>query len=211
MSPQSRYLLYFSQRSPFARRIRVALQKLTINYEAREINVFDPPADFTANAPLGQVPVLLIRDGKEVTALADSSAILDYLDDRYGGKIWPSESAARLKVRAASVLATGLMEDTVWYFLETQRPVPSKDWLQEFLANVDRTMDFIHHSNLRGMPWKVSDFQLTQAGYDLLIAIEYLEIRIQNLDWKTRYPDLVRFLELHRSRQDLAPTTPNPA
>lgn len=208
MAPLPRYQLYYSIRSPFARRVRVALQRLALSFEPIEMNVFTPSEAFLADAPLGKVPSLMIRETNESVVLCDSWAILEYLNDQYGGKIWPHDLQAKLHVRAASVLAEGIMTDCVNWFLETQRALPSDEHVDEYRGNIDRTLAHIHATSLRVMPWKVSDFQMTQAGYDLFIALEYLKVRMKDYDWASRYPELARFVELHRNRQDLSPTTP---
>jgi glutathione S-transferase len=211
MALQPKYILYYSTRSPFARRVRILLQRLAITAEMREISVFDPPAEFYEANPLGLVPVLVFRDasGKPALSLPDSSMILEYLNDTYG-KVWPTDPAAKIQARAASALAVGIMTETVKWFLETQRPNLSQEALNESLENIERTLHAINKISWRGMPWKVSDFQLTQAGYDLAIALEYMQLRMGHLGWFAKFPELARFLDMHRSRQDLAPTAPPP-
>ena len=207
-----RYSLYFSVRSPFARRIRVAMAKLSLSFEERAINVFEPTPDFLAANPLGLVPVLVVDEKPGVPghrySIPDSSTILEYLHENYAERIWPRDLPARARVRAASTLATGLMAETVKWFLEQQRPNPSPEWSKESLENIDRTLGSIAETSVKSMPWKVSDLQLTQAGYDLMIALEYMALRLKVFDWTGKYPALAQFLELHRNRQDLAPTTP---
>jgi hypothetical protein len=100
------------------------------------------------------------------------------------------------------------MTETVRWYLENQRPTPLEEWAQEPLDNIERTLHAIQALPWRGMPWKVSDFQLTQAGYDLAIALDYMQLRLKGYDWQGKFPELVRFLDLHRVRQDLAPTAP---
>lgn len=210
MATHTRYQLYYSLRSPFARRVRVALSRLAIDFELKEINVFEPTEEFLAANPLGTVPVLMIQEGGERIALPDSATILEYLHDGYGQKIWPADLSTRVSVRAASTLAEGLMTETVRWYLENQRPLPSDAWVQEHLENIDRTLSAIHSTSLKKLPWKVSDFQLTQAGYDLFIALEYMALRLKGLDWMQKYPEFMKFVELHRNRQDLMPTAPPP-
>lgn len=208
MATRPRYQLYYSLRSPFARRVRVALSRLAVPFEAKEINVFEPTDEFLNANPLGTVPVLVIHEGSERVPLPDSSTILEYLHDQYGGKIWPSDPGIRVVVRAASTLAEGIMTETVRWYLENQRALPSDAWIQEHVENIDRTLATIHSTSLKKLPWKVSDFQMTQAGYDLYIALDYLNLRLKGYDWMTKYPELTRFFELHRNRQDLVPTAP---
>ncbi len=207
-----KYQLVYSIRSPFARRVRVAFSRLALPFEAKEISVFEPPAEFLAANPLGTVPVLIIRSPtgrpEESVALPDSASILEYLHENYGGKIWPSDLGVRAHVRAASTLAEGLMTETVRWFLENQRPLPFEEASAECIENIDRTLAAIAAQPWKSLPWKVSDFQLTQAGYDLAIALDYLQLRLQGYPWQTKFPELARFSELHRNRQDLAGTLP---
>jgi glutathione S-transferase len=214
MALPARYQLYYSLRSPFARRVRVAFQRLTLAYEAKEENVFEPSSDFLAANPLGLIPVLVIQSKSEGATerltLPDSATILEYLHENHGERIWPSDLGIRARVRAASTLAEGLMTEAVRWYLENQRSEPSAAWNQEYLENIDRTLTAIQAIPWKGLPWRVSDFQLTQAGYDLVIALEYMQLRLTGMNWPAKFPDLVRFLDLHRVRQDLAPTAPPP-
>ncbi len=212
MALHLKYQLFYSLRSPLARRVRVALQKLALDYEPKEINVFEPTEEFFAANPLGLVPVLIVNAKSSISAerfsIPDSSTILEYLHENYGERIWPSDLVARARVRGASTLAEGLMSETVRWFLEEQRSTPLDEAAQEAIDNIERTLNAIQALPWRGMPWKVSDFQLTQAGYDLVIALEYMQLRLKGYDWQSKFPDLVRFLDVHRVRQDLAPTAP---
>jgi len=204
----TRYSLFYSVRSPFARRVRVALGKLNIPFEAREISVFEPPAELKEANPLGQVPVLVAHDPKDPFAIPDSSTILEFLHENYGNRIWPPDLAARARVRAAATLAEGVMTFTVSRFLETTRKVPSVEFELEYEEGIAATLENIAAQPLLQMPWKVSDLQLTQAGYDLMIALDYLDVRAPHIPWRSRWPALQKFHEKHRSRSDLLPTVP---
>jgi glutathione S-transferase len=186
----------------------VALQRLLVPFEGIEINVLEPSAEVLGINPLGTVPFLKITQGKETQVLVDSASILEYLHENHGNRIWPGDLAMRLKVRTASTFAEGVMTNTVAAYLERMRPSPSAEHIEEYEGNIRRTLQWIQNSSVAYLPWKVSDFQLTQAGYDLCIALEYLEIRAAHLNWKGDFPELAKFLELHRKRQDLAPTSP---
>lgn len=200
------YELFYSVRSPFARRVRVAFQRLGLSFIQKEANVFEPSEELLAANPLGMVPVLVVGGG--IGAIPDSATILEYLHENHGSRIWPTDLALRAKVRAASTLAEGLMSETVRWYLEQLRPEPSADWTAEILENIDRTLGAIVETSLSGPPWKVSDLQLTQAGYDLVVALEYMRLRLNGFDWSAKYPTLVRFLDSHRVRNDLASSAP---
>ena len=210
MNSPAHYQLYFSLRSPFARRVRIALHRLNIPFDPMEINVFDPTREFLETNPLGTVPALRVQIGKEKFALNDSSTILEFLHENYGGKIWPTELPMRAKVRAASTLAVGVMTQTVALFLERNRQLPALECELEYETNIEMTMNHIAAQAVFEMPWKISDFQLTQAGYDLMTAIDYMKLRLPNVDFALKWPELERFHQTHMNRNDLAPTAPPP-
>src|ERR1035437_2703351 len=95
-------ILYASLRSPFARRIRLALHRLGVSYEEKMVDVFQDNPDLNAVNPLGLVPTLVTANG----AITDSTNILEYLNDTHGG-IWPKDPQANMNVRQASVWASG--------------------------------------------------------------------------------------------------------
>ena len=208
LNSNTQYTLFYSIRSPFARRVRVAMSKLGIEYSPQEISVFEPPAEFLAANPLGLVPVLMIQKGKEKLGPPDSATILEYLNELYPNRIWPADPELRLQVRAYSTLCEGIMANCVSLFLERQRKSQDPAWIEEYTQNIDRTLEAVSKKNVFEKPFKISDLQLTQAGYDLLIALEYMEIRVPDHTWKEQFPDLNRFLETHRKRGDLSSTAP---
>jgi glutathione S-transferase len=67
--------------SPYVRRVAISMRRLGLPFEHRNWSVgtdFDRIRDYS---PLGRVPVLVLQDG---TALVESSAILDAIDDIAG-------------------------------------------------------------------------------------------------------------------------------
>ena len=166
------YQLFLSPRSPFARRVRLALRRLGLPVMEHPLNVLESNPDLEATNPLGLVPALVLPDGR---ALSDSSAILESLHDLHGG-LWPERLTDRIEIRQASTLATGLMQAAVSYFQETRmHEVPSPTWAQDHLSTVHRTLR--HLETFRSDLWFRSG-ELTQAGWDLACALEYLEFRM---------------------------------
>ena len=70
-------ILYGQYDSPFVRRVAVAMNHYGMPFERRVLSVFQDFEAMLAVNPLGKVPVLEFDDG---AVLADSRAILDYLD-----------------------------------------------------------------------------------------------------------------------------------
>ncbi len=67
--------------SPFVRRVAIALSHYGFEVEHRPWSTFGDADKIAAYNPLLRVPTLVLEDG---SALIDSAAILDYLDDRVG-------------------------------------------------------------------------------------------------------------------------------
>lgn len=71
--------LYGAPLSPFVRKVRLLLAEKGLDYQLEAIAPFGQPAWYREISPLGRIPAL--RDGD--LALADSSVICQYLEERY--------------------------------------------------------------------------------------------------------------------------------
>ena len=100
---------YFGSGSPYAWKVWLALEHKKLSYEAKRL-AFDngdlKTPDFTAVNPRQKVPALMDNG----FAMYESSAILEYLEDRYpdsGEPLWPKDMHARAiaRRRAAEVVA----------------------------------------------------------------------------------------------------------
>ncbi|ROV59142.1 glutathione S-transferase family protein [Vibrio ponticus] len=66
---------------PFVQRVTAALEAKQIPYEIEFISLSDKPQWFLDISPNGQVPLLVTEAG---TALFESDAIIEYIEDEYG-------------------------------------------------------------------------------------------------------------------------------
>lgn len=66
---------------PFVQRVTAALEAKNIPYEIEYISLKDKPQWFLDISPNGQVPLLLTENN---TALFESDAIIEYIDEEYG-------------------------------------------------------------------------------------------------------------------------------
>jgi glutathione S-transferase len=80
--------------SPYTRRVAVTLGILGFQFEHDRRSVFGDFESMRTVNPLGRVPSLILPDG---TALIDSAAILDWLDQTVGPSraLLPPDGAAR--------------------------------------------------------------------------------------------------------------------
>jgi glutathione S-transferase len=165
------YELFISPRSPFVRRVRLALRRIGLPVIETPCDVFADPAGLLRVNPLGLIPALRTPEGE---SLSDSSAILEFLDD-LSGAIWPRSPPDRARVRQASVLAEGIMQSAVLFYQETaMHEVPSPSWARDHLETIDRTIRAIT-SSPRTL-W-IREEGLSQAGWDLAVALESVEFR----------------------------------
>ncbi|WP_019612860.1 glutathione S-transferase family protein [Psychromonas ossibalaenae] len=93
---------------PFVQRVTAALEAKQIPYEIEYINLKDKPEWFLGVSPNGQVPVMITEND---TALFESDAIIEYIDDEYG----PLEQSVSNEQRAL---------DRAWSYLGSKNYLP---------------------------------------------------------------------------------------
>ncbi len=108
--------------SPYVRKVLAALHRKGIAYEIDPITPFMGDDRFSRLSPLRRIPVLLDGD----LALADSSVICEYLEDRRPAPaLYPCEIASRARARWFEEYADSRMGDVFiwqyWYPLVVNR------------------------------------------------------------------------------------------
>jgi glutathione S-transferase len=98
--------------SPFVRRVAIALARYGMAFRQEPWSVWADAERIAPYNPLRRVPVLVLEDG---TALVESSAILDHLDDLVGPEraLLPRAGPLRRDGLRVAALATGLAEKAV--------------------------------------------------------------------------------------------------
>jgi len=82
--------------SPFVRKVAVVLTIKGLDYEQEPVMPGSDDPDFKAMSPLGKIPVLVDGD----LALADSSAICEYLEEKYPEPtVMPTDVGSRARAR----------------------------------------------------------------------------------------------------------------
>lgn len=118
--------------SPFVRRVAISMRLLGFDFEHRNWSVGKDQDDIRRYNPLGRVPTLVLDDGE---ALIESSAILDYLDERAGPEraLLPLRGAERRRALRLMALATGAADKGVVQLYESAfRPAEKRHepWLE---------------------------------------------------------------------------------
>lgn len=88
---------------PFVQRVTAALNAKKIPYEMEYISLKNKPLWFLDLSPNGQVPVLVTENG---TALFESDAIIEYIEEEYGSIEQEVSNEQRAIDRAWSYLGT---------------------------------------------------------------------------------------------------------
>ena len=91
--------LHMHPLSSYCHKVLIALYELDVPFEAAFLNLGDEAerAAFHALWPMGKMPVL--EDKAAGLALPESSVIIEWLNDRFGGGLIPKDREAALEVR----------------------------------------------------------------------------------------------------------------
>lgn len=90
-------ILYHYPLCPFSRKVRLCLAEKKLDFLQEITNFWEKKPELTNLNPLGYVPVLVDLNG---SVLADSSAIVEYLDEAYPDrKMYPDDLLGRAEAR----------------------------------------------------------------------------------------------------------------
>ncbi len=182
-----------SHTSPFVRKARIVLAEKRIEYEFVVDNPNDPASTVSEFNPLGKVPVLVTDDGANIY---DSSVIVEYLDTVSPvERLIPETGRQRIQVKRWEALADGLIEAASLTVLEGRRPAKqqSRDWIERQSAKVTRALRAAAH-DLAERTWCAGD-SYSLANIALGCALDYLDFRFAEIDWRVQYPNLGRHAE----------------
>ena len=198
-----------SPASPFVRKIRIAASLLGLEREiAVEIaDTADPGDSVRRQNPLGKIPALVLEDGM---VLFNSRVILEYLDHRAGGgRIIPSDAAARFAALRLQALADGIMDASILLVYEGRwRPAERHEpkWVEHQAGKVARAL-----AALEAAPPAALDAMPDVGRIALACALGYRDFRF-NGSWRADHPRLVAWLDGFAARVPaFAETKPPPA
>jgi glutathione S-transferase len=172
--------------SPYTRRVAVSLRLLGFDFEHDKRSVFADFESMRATNPLGRVPSLILDDG---TTLIDSSAILDWLDQRVGPEraLVPAGGPARQQVLQRIALASGTIDKVMGIAYERLvRPEPYRwpDWIARCRAQAEGGL-----AALAGLSWPTGQ-RVDQAWITTACMVRYVRLAVPDLLAQRRYPAL---------------------
>jgi len=193
-----------SARSPFGRRVKIALIERGIEFEETLVNVFETGPSLWERNPLRKVPVVELKSGQ---VIVDSFVILAILEKENDQTLSLTDSITHAHW---SGLAVALAERTVEFFIETRRRPEMQDpeILAEFpqmvkpmLARLEK--DLTDHSAFWNLP-----LNQTQIAWGSALSYLKLRAKLPLADWMSRYPLVATFLQKVESRPSFQATRP---
>ncbi|MFM7385397.1 MAG: glutathione S-transferase N-terminal domain-containing protein [Betaproteobacteria bacterium] len=89
-------VLYSGTTCPFSQRCRFVLFEKGMDFEIRDVDLFNKPEDISVMNPYGQVPILVERD----LILYESNIINEYIDERFPHpQLTPADPVMRARAR----------------------------------------------------------------------------------------------------------------
>jgi glutathione S-transferase len=158
-------------RSPYTRRVAITLRQYGVPYEQRDLSGFGNRADVRAANPLGRIPALVLDDGE---TLIDSTAIVDHLDQTYGGArpLTPASGAERRAVLRIAALMMGACDKGLHAAYERNHHPPEKvhqPWIDDCLAQMKSALLAVENMVDPATPYLLFG-RLTQADVCAFIA-----------------------------------------
>jgi glutathione S-transferase len=196
--------LYFSKTSPYARKVRIAIEELGLADQVEEIvaDPFAPPHELLAANPLSKVPTL-VTDRDE--ALPDSALILDYLLHRKSGLATLSRGAKRWEVLRRTQIADGVIDAAVGIVQEKRRPesIHYMPFLDRQTANIRRSLDQLNADAGHLALQTPGVCEITCGA-----ALGYLDFRLPYLEWRKEREALANWYTVFAQRPSMQKTAP---
>jgi maleylpyruvate isomerase len=138
-------ILHTYWRSSSAYRVRIVLGLKRVEYEPRFVHLIrsggeQNQSEFRGKSPLGQIPVLELRDGGAPVFLTQSLAIIEYLEERFPTPaLLPRDCLARARVRElAQIVNSGIQpyqnSGTTNFLKEAAPELDTPSWYRHFLG-----------------------------------------------------------------------------
>ena len=196
--------LFCSRTSPYARKVRVAIEELGLADQVEEATVdpFAPPPDMLAANPLSKVPTL-VTDRDE--ALPDSKLILDYLMHRKTGLATLPRGAKRWEIARRTQIADGVIDCAVSIRMEKRRPESI-----HYIPVLDRQTAIIHRA-LDVLSADAGLLALQTPGVCEItcgVALGYLDFRLPYLEWRKNRAPLATWYTVFSQRPSMQKTQP---
>ncbi|MBD1920244.1 glutathione S-transferase family protein [Microcoleus sp. FACHB-831] len=196
--------LYYAQRSPYARKVRILLAEKNLPCELKETDFANKSPDFLDISPIGKVPVLVDEDG---TTIWDSTLIIEYLDETYPQpSFYPSDRKQRLECRKWEDLADTLADNIVALWLQNRKgdKADASD-KAKYQAAIDRLLPILD-KQLSASPYLLGE-NWTAADVAAVSTLGYYSLRFGS-DWQQKYLRLGQLFNNLHERESVKSSIP---
>lgn len=197
--------LFYSERSPYARKARAVAIEKGLKLDLVEINAHALPPQLVAHNPLSKIPVLISASGEP---LVDSWVICQYLDELGDGPaLIPRSGMARYTEMSHAAIAHGILDAAVPAVMESMRPADKihQAFQDKQRQAIERTAAFFN-DKVEGLA------QPTLTGITLACALDYVDHRMGALglpvDWRDGNTSLSQWFDAFIKRESMATTGP---
>lgn len=200
--------LIASPTSPYARKVRVALIEKKIDCAVEFDIPWNAETTIPQYNPLGKIPVLVLDDAR---TLFDSRVIIEYLEGlQPEPALIPPEFVTRISAKRWEALADGLSDAAAAAFLEKKRVVAqqSPEWIARQHQKMTRALEEAS-KELAEQPWCAGP-AYSIADIALASALGYLDLRFNEVNWRTTHPNLAVWSEKIFARPAFLQTLPPP-
>ncbi|MFS0519001.1 glutathione S-transferase family protein [Nostoc sp. UIC 10607] len=197
-------ILYYAQRSPYARKVRIVLAEKQLPYEPKETDINNKSPEFLSLSPIGKVPVLVDEDD---LVFWDSTLIVEYLDETYPQPgFYPSNRIERLYCRQGEELADSLIDNVVALWYETRKGNQADFGTQaKYQSSINRLLG-VFEQKLTNSAYLLNE-TLSAVDVAAISGLGYYSLRFGN-NWQQEYPKLRQWFELLHQRQSVYSTMP---
>lgn len=175
-----------SPTSPYSAKVRMAARHLKFRYMEVMVDTTAGPAELVDNNPLGKIPVLLHGKGK---AVYDSRAIMQFLNRKSGGKLYPEKDRKRTEAEVLEALADGICDCLLAIIYEKRMRPEEKQhapWTERQWEKARRGL-----AHLEKQPPKLGK-SLHGGHFALAALMGYLELRFKG-EWENDHPKLLEW------------------
>jgi len=183
-------LLIGVNRSPYTRRVAITLAAYGVPYEQKCVSGFGNREEVRSVNPLGRIPALVLDDGE---TLIDSGAIVDHLDQVYGGErpLTPASGPKRRAVLKVSAIMMGSCDKALQAaYHRNHTPVEKRHqpWVDDCTEQVVKALAAIDALVEPAAPFLLLA-RLTQADITAFVAERLARFGL-NLDTEAQFPRL---------------------
>ncbi len=199
--------LFYSNNSPYARKIRILIDEKKVPVTLEKVVLADKNCIIHEYNPLVKVPILVVND----ISIFDSPVIAEYVDHKSGPLyLMPSDFDKKILVKRWEALSDGLCDAAVAIMLEKRRPISQQntDVFEKQMRKIKLSLQRLNQE----MEGKEYYLENTFSYADIAVgcALGYVKLRYPEIDFKSEYLNLYHLHELLMKRPSFQATAPEP-